>query len=114
MMTGIYCWSNIGQTANPMVTEEEQPRIGKEYYFVPDKMIRKGQRMDVLNIRNDLRRAKVIKMIIANQKSSKKNSYVVVGDDPRFGNDEPVPFPAGCGTRPILCDDNSYRTTFLR
>ena len=76
--------------------------------------IKEGQRMDVLNIRNDVKRTKVIKMIIENQTSADKNSYVVVGDDPRFGNDEPVPFPAAGGTRPILVDDNSYRTTFIR
>ena len=29
-------------------------------------------------------------------------------------NAEKVPFPAGGATRPILVDDISYRTTFLR
>ena len=43
-MTGIYSWSNIGQTANPMVTENEHPRIGKEYYFMEGRNILEGQR----------------------------------------------------------------------
>ena len=114
MMTGIFHWSQIGQTANPMVTEEEHPRIGKDYYFLAGNDIKKGQRMDVLNIRNDVKRAKVIQMIIHNQTSNKKHSYCMVGEDPRFNNQEPVPFPAGGATRPILVDDNDYRTTFIR
>ena len=114
MMTGIFHWSQIGQTANPMVSETENLRIGKDYYYLPGNNIKKGQRMDVLNVRNDIRRAKIIRMIIANQTNARKNSYCMVGEDPRFDNEDPVPFPAGGASRPILCDDPEYRTTFIR
>ena len=45
---------------------------------------------------------------------TENHSYRIVDSDPRFDNAEKVPFPAGGATRPILVDDISYRTTFLR
>ena len=114
MHTGIFFWSRIGNTANPMVSQVEVPKIGREYYFKPEYNIRAGTRVDLLNVKNDSRRANIIKMIIENQTAEKYHSYRIVDSDPRFDNAEKVPFPAGGATRPILVDDVSYRTTFLR
>ena len=111
LLTGIYPWSCISQTANPMVAEEYHMRIGKQYTYFHE--IRRGQRMDLLNIRNDQTRALVQKMIINKQTSLNRHGYVEVHPDPRFDNHESVPFPACGATRPILVDDIDYRTTFL-
>ena len=113
LLTGIFPWSCISQTANPHVTEEDHMRIGKQYRYFYEQTIRRGQRMDLLNIRNDQTRALVQKLIINNQKSSKEHGYVELLPDPRFDNHESVPFPAAGATRPILVEDINYRTTFL-
>ena len=99
MHTGIYFWSSIGNTANPMVTQVEVPKIGREYYFKPQYNIRAGTRVDLLNVKNDSTRATIIKMIIESQTSEKHHSYRIVESDPRFDNAERVPFPAGGATR---------------
>lgn len=113
ILTGIFQWSCISQTANPMVTETDHTRIGKKYTYFNDQVIRKGQRLDLLNIRNDVRRARVIKMIINNQTSLDRHGYIVVPSDPRFENGDDVPFPTSAASRPILVNDIDYRTTFL-
>ena len=88
-------------------------RIGKQYKFFENWMIRRGQRVDLLNIRNDQKRAKIIKMIIESQTSSSEHGYKLVHPDPRFGYEEHVPFITSAASRPILCNDINYRTTFL-
>ena len=114
VMVGIYPLSCISHTANAHVSEEEYPRIGKRYTIMEDQVIRRGQRMDLLNIRNDARRAKVQKMIVDSQTSLERHGYKVVNPDPRFENNhESVPFPTFAASRPILVDDIEYRTTFL-
>ena len=113
ILTGIFPWSCISQTANPFVTEKDHTRIGKKYSYFENEVIRAGQRMDLLNIRNDVRRARVIKRIIHSQTSLDRHTYDAVHPDPRFDNDETVPFPKSAASRPILVDDIDYRTTFL-
>ena len=112
--TGIFFWSKIGNTANPMVTQVDCPKIGREYYFKKEYDIRAGTRVDLLNVRDDSKRSNIIKMIIEHQTNASNHSYKMLASDPRFDNTEEVPFPAGGSTRPILVDDVDYRTTFLR
>ena len=114
MHTGIFFWSKIGNTANPMVTQVEVPKIGREYYFKPENNVRAGTRVDLLNVKDDSKRSNIIKMIIEHQTCDSKHTYKMVASDPRYENTEEVPFPAGGATRPILVDDPEYRTTFLR
>ena len=114
MHTGIFFWSKIGNTANPMVTQVDVPKIGREYYFKDEYTIRGGQRVDLLNVKDDSKRSNIIKMIIEHQTDDDRHSYHVVKSDPRYENTESVPFPAGGASRPILVDDVNYRTTFLR
>ena len=113
IVTGIFQWSCISQTANPMVTEEDHTRIGKYYTYFDDHVIRKGQRLDLLNVRNDVKRAKIIKKIINSQTSLDRHGYTVLFSDPRFDNNQEVPFPTSAASRPILVHDVNYRTTFL-
>ena len=114
MHTGIFFWSKIGNTANPMVSQVDCNKIGREYFFKDEYMIRGGQRMDLLNVKDDSKRANIIKMLIEHQTDDSKHTYKMVASDPRYENAEAVPFPAGGSTRPILVDDVDYRTTFLR
>ena len=113
LLTGIFPWSCISQTANPYVTEYDHLRIGKQYTFFENWIVRQGQRVDLLNVRNDVKRAKIIKMIIESQTSSNEHGYKMVHPDPRFDNEETVPFPTSASSRPILVNDIDYRTTFL-
>ena len=112
ILTGIFPWSCISQTANPHVTEYDHIRIGKQHRFFENWMIRRGQRNDILNVKNDVKRARIIKMIIENQTSSNEHGYKMV-PDPRFDSGEMVPFPTSAASRPILVNDINYRTTFL-
>ena len=114
MLTGAYAWSLIGQTSNPCIAEEEFHRISPNFNYVGDLYIRPGQRMDLLNVASDAKRIKIVKMIINNQTTSDRHSYVMVTPDPRFPDKgRTVPFPAVAGTKPHISYSNDYVTTFL-
>ena len=113
ILSGIFPWSCISQASNPHVSEEEYPRISKNYEVSGNQIIRRGQRMDILNVRNDVKRAKVQRLIINNQTSLDRHGYITLQSDPRFDNEQTVPFPTSASSRPIITDDISYRTTFL-
>ena len=115
MITGTYGWSLISQTSNPCVSEVEVPRFSGNFNLVGDEVIRAGQRLDLLNVAHDARRAKIVKMILNHQTAKNRHSYVMVNPDPRFpSKGREVPFPSIAGTEPHISENNGYRTTFLR
>ena len=114
MVVGTYPFSLIGQMSNPAVAEEATPRISANFNHHSEDHIRAGQRLDLLNVASDARRAKIVEMIIKNQSSRDYHGYVLVTPDPRFpSKGHTVPFPAVAASRPHIVDDDDYRTTFL-